>query len=744
MSNDIRMKQLRDHAERGKVQLFDALWSDLGDAGADDVPGLVHAIGGWETFGNFGKAGELLSGLANKLVEQQKFEQALVPLRRMAEIAPKERFLRYGLLTVFNCLYKDDPRLPVYLRHSAIEEATDIKSALAKIETYFAFSVGRYVHHLTGWGAGRVEAIDAETVSVVIDFHEKKGHRLTMEMARKICDFIEPNELRAMRLDRMDALRTMAESDPVELIRVALRSKRGKAQLKDVKDRLTDGVIASAEWSKWWNKAKVKLKSVSDITLAPGTNPVVEMIAGTRNYPENCVRDMRLLDGDVKRVKYFRDLIKEAQAHESDGAVAVKSVADLLVAESRDMSLGARISLACLLRDAKVAYPAVEIPESLTLATVASDHKAVLGALPAIPVVAHRIEALRVLRESGARDWQDLYREVILRGEADTAEECLSDLMRSGKSEVVNGLVDHIVAKYREYPMAFTALAKAQIGDRLPEGVNRLPKTVLLEKVIYLHDSLYRRHLSTNDPETKRNMKVIETLMAAKEFGFVKDAIHASTEPEGMNLATVLRSNRSIPEDIQNKAFAGMLRARPSLGKITTEQASTTSRITLDPNVIYTTEVGLNRRQREYDHISNVELPEAAADKGRAAEQGDLSENFAYTAAIEKMGQLSRKAEDIAADLAKARVLSEPLADVDRVTIGARVTLSESDRRVVYTILGPWEADPEKGILSYLSPLGREMLGRSVGATFTVEGNSTQWKVEKIEDGLADFLNAGG
>jgi len=89
-------------------------------------------------------------------------------------------------------------------------------------------------------------------------------------------------------------------------------------------------------------------------------------------------------------------------------------------------------------------------------------------------------------------------------------------------------------------------------------------------------------------------------------------------------------------------------------------------------------------------------------------------------------------------------VLSEPLADVDRVTIGARVTLSESDRRVAYTILGPWEADPEKGILSYLSPLGREMLGRSVGATFTVEGNSTQWKVEKIEDGLADFLNAGG
>lgn len=35
------------------------------------------------------------------------------------------------------------------------------------------------------------------------------------------------------------------------------------------------------------------------------------------------------------------------------------------------------------------------------------------------------------------------------------------------------------------------------------------------------------------------------------------------------------------------------------------------------------------------------------------------------------------------------------------------------------------------------------MLGRSVGATFSVEGNSTQWKVEKIEDGLADFLKAG-
>ncbi len=741
MSTDIRMKQLREHAERGRVQLFDALWSEVTEAGHDDVHALVTAIGGWETVGNFGKAGELLSTLANRLVEHQRFDHALVPLRRMADIAPKERFLRYGLLTIFNCLYKDDPRLPIYLRHSALEESLDIKSSLAKIETYFAYDVGRYVHHLTGWGAGRIVDVDAENVSVLVDFHEKKSHRLTMEMARRICDFIEANELRAMRLDRIEQLRAMVEDDPVELIRVALRSKRGKSPLKDIKERLTDGIIPGSDWSKWWTKAKVRLKSVPDITLAPGTNPVVELTAGTRNYPENCLRDLRMLDGDGKRVKYLRDLIKEAQTHETDGEIALKGVAALLVAEAPIMSLGSRISLACLLRDAKAVYPSVEVPESLTLAQVATDQAAVLVALPSIPVVSHRIEALRVLRERGVRDWQDLYKEVILRGESETAEECLSDLTRSGKTEFVNSLVDAIVARYRDFPMAFTALVKAQLSDRLPEGIHRLPKTVILERVLHLHDAVWRRDLRNPDSELKRALKILEGILTSKNFELVRDAIATSTEPEGTNLATVLRSNRSISEDIQNKSFAAMLRTRPSLGRITTEEAPETDLVALDPNVLYTTEVGLARRQREYEHISSVELPEAAADKGRAAEQGDLSENFAYTAAIEKMGQLSRKAEEIASELSKARIVNEPLTDFDRVTIGAKVALSDGERKIAYTILGPWEADPEHGILSYQSPLGRAMLGKEVGATFNVEGNATQWKVDAIADGLAAFLS---
>ena len=62
-----------------------------------------------------------------------------------------------------------------------------------------------------------------------------------MEMARGITEFMQPNDLRAMKLDRIDELKRLAEDDPIELVRAALRSRRNKATLREIKDRLTEG-----------------------------------------------------------------------------------------------------------------------------------------------------------------------------------------------------------------------------------------------------------------------------------------------------------------------------------------------------------------------------------------------------------------------------------------------------------------------------------------------------------------------
>lgn len=75
--------------------------------------------------------------------------------------------------------------------------------------------------------------------------------------------------------------------------------------------------------------------------------------------------------------------------------------------------------------------------------------------------------------------------------------------------------------------------------------------------------------------------------------------------------------------------------------------------------------------------------------------------------------------------MAKARIMDRSNVDVESVTLGSRVDVIAPDGQpMTYTILGPWEVDSDQGIISYLSPLGRSLMGRQAGAKVFVEARS--------------------
>ncbi|HYC76068.1 MAG TPA: hypothetical protein VEI02_00440, partial [Planctomycetota bacterium] len=143
-----RKRQLRELAEQqARHPQFDALWNELLDTAPEDVDVFLYGAGGLETIGMMEKAGKMLADLALRLQEQKAWRASLQALRKVTEIAPRERALRHGLVTAFKNLYADDPRLAIYLRQSKIETENELKGALSRIETYFAFEPGRYLWH---------------------------------------------------------------------------------------------------------------------------------------------------------------------------------------------------------------------------------------------------------------------------------------------------------------------------------------------------------------------------------------------------------------------------------------------------------------------------------------------------------------------------------------------------------------------------------------------------------------------
>ena len=117
------------------------------------------------------------------------------------------------------------------------------------------------------------------------------------------------------------------------------------------------------------------------------------------------------------------------------------------------------------------------------------------------------------------------------------------------------------------------------------------------------------------------------------------------------------------------------------------------------------------------------ERPEIIQAIKEAREEGDLRENAGYDAARERQGMAEARIKYIESRMALYQVIDLDKLQGDKVIFGATVELEDVDsgEAKTYTILGPDEADPGKGSISFLSPVGQALLGREEGDEVSVE-----------------------
>ncbi len=146
---------------------------------------------------------------------------------------------------------------------------------------------------------------------------------------------------------------------------------------------------------------------------------------------------------------------------------------------------------------------------------------------------------------------------------------------------------------------------------------------------------------------------------------------------------------------------------------------------------VYLTAEGLADLEAELDELINVKRPDLAQRLRHAIQQGDLSENADYQAAKEEQGFLEGRIQQIEAMLRRAAVINSD-SGADEVELGSRVTVVEEgmDDEELFMLVGPAEADPVKGKISYESPLGQALRGHKVGDVVSVEAPAGELRFE--------------
>ncbi|MEB3016163.1 transcription elongation factor GreA [Capnocytophaga ochracea] len=151
--------------------------------------------------------------------------------------------------------------------------------------------------------------------------------------------------------------------------------------------------------------------------------------------------------------------------------------------------------------------------------------------------------------------------------------------------------------------------------------------------------------------------------------------------------------------------------------------------------VSYYTAEGLKKLRDELNQLKDVERPRASQAIAEARDKGDLSENAEYDAAKEAQGLLEMKIAKLEELVANARIIDESQLDVSKVLVLSTVKLKNlaNKMEITYTLVAESEADLKTGKISVSSPIGKGLLGKSVGEIAEIKVPNGTLKLEILE-----------
>lgn len=222
----------------------------------------------------------------------------------------------------------------------------------------------------------------------------------------------------------------------------------------------------------------------------------------------------------------------------------------------------------------------------------------------------------------------------------------------------------------------------------------------------------------------KRDRKLHDLLMNDQEL--VLDLIATADDDE---LREVMQKLMVTPvfEELNKRSLLGrIVRVYPEL------EARITGKEGKPKDELIVSWASIERRKVEYDDLVNKKIPQNRQDIQIARSYGDLRENFEYKSAKDQQRILTRQKSELERDLSRARGTDFADAKSGTVSIGTTVKVRRLNDggEDTYTILGAWDTDPAKHIISYLSQMAQALIGKAVGARATVPTETSDQEVE--------------
>ena len=569
------------------------------------------------------------------------------------------------------------------------------------------------------WGFGRVSEWNLLLNQIVIDFAEKKSHPMQAEYAAENVTPLAPERFLVRKATDLASIKNLARENPADLVHNILESLDGKATAQQISGWLVGDVFTETEWKRWWESTKKALKASGVFSVpAKKTEPIqirgegvsqADELLDAFNKARQPKAQIAALEQIIRSCDQFRESEKQLQP--------IITTIENMTVRNQKMHPEFAFELIIARDDLIGRVPSLHTTHiGLTLSTlILEEDKRLISVLAKLPAAKEK-RILQALPTALGPRWTERGLDLMQQSHGRMVAQIPRILSEAGKHDELRTMLERSIREHS---------ATSEMLAWLCSEREQWSELVTQELLGAIFAALEREQHNT----AGRTGKLYRTLVEDRQL--LGDIFKKSDVATARDWMRRLQLSHLFDELTKRSLLARLVKVYPELESMIT--GAQTQEETASLIVSWSS---LERRKAEYEEVVKTKIPENTREIALARSYGDLSENFEFKAAKQMQSVLMRRKTELEQMLHNARGTSFENVDTSRVSIGTIITLREveTDKEETYTILGAWDGDPDRHIISYQTAIGQALLGHEIGESISLntEHGSAQFTIVSI------------
>ena len=710
------------------------IWNKLLLLAPEETEFFFHAEGKIAKSISEDRAVQLLTDLYPYFREKGAWDIAIGILKRILNYDSKNPWARKEITECFRSKFSHHSQLEEYIKLSNLTQSwRNVHDAIADFEKHISFDAGNFVYHRT-WGVGLIQGIKDD--EILIDFVKKRGHTMSLKMAVNALTILTKEHIWVLKSTwKKEKLQKQVKENPAWALRTVIRSYENVADMKKIKAELVPSVLTQNEWSSWSTKAREVLKTDESFGNLPDKVDQYVVRDQPISLEEKTFNTFKAEKDFFDRVKTLEEFLHYVERDDNTGTDTdfFREMFDYFAGFLRSYTAVNEfvVSSNLLVRRIIAEYPYLNPGVNLNF-------RELYAQVQSPEEIFTRIENSDLKREflvqvrKNVKGWEDVYVELFPHY---LSKDIIVELSRAGHEDKLAALFRTVFGNYRDTREAFVWMARNCMEDDWFKNLAVDYEKILIA-MIHLLDITFRDIGNRKDvsPNRKINKQIQGFLF---KDNHLPAFVSLTDEDSLVRIYSLVDDVKELDPSVKLELRHKILERFPDFKFYGVEKAKEA----VSRGSFFVIAASYEAKQRSLLHIQQIEVPANSREIAVAREYGDLRENAEYKAAKERQDILNTTVGRLNDELEHAQVISTKDVDISRVSYGTRVALTNlsTGKSEKFTIMGPWESNPNESIISYLSPFGNELYGAAKGEErkFTINEHQYNYRVESVE--LADF-----